>query len=227
MSVIQWTKNWADQTQNPYQFFQSLSSSNTKAQTLSLIKNQTLLILANHQTEPYGRNSKKWVPSDFMATWTWNQKIPIYNVTAPRIGLLFYNAFYSVWPSSYWALKAPNDIYYKNNKVSGILLETLTKEQGYQIILGVGINVLKAPLLTSTNISAHLSVNEALWNQFLDILNQKLNALKNQNKKTLSSDERDQLLQILKKYLHHKTLESIDANGNLIFPDRSIQWIDL
>ncbi len=227
MKVIQWTKNWANQNHKPYQIFQSLQSSNKIAQTIPLFENQILLIFANQQTLPYGRHSNQWIPSDFMATWTWNQKTPVSAVISPRIGLLFHNAFNSTWPSPHWALKAPNDIYYKDKKVSGLLLETIVRNQEYQLILGVGINVFDNPLKISTSIFEHFPVQESSWQQFLNIVDHNLNTLKDQNSTKLTINEREQILQKLKRHILYKNLKSVDSDGSLIFSNKSISWKDL
>ena len=227
MKPIEWTKNWADHNQIPYKFFETLKSSNQKAHHIFLKDQEILLILSRSQSHPYGRKSSPWVPSDFMATWTWIQKEPIYPVTSPRIGLLFYEAFQTVWPSINWSLKAPNDIFYKDKKLCGLLLETVSQQQQYRVILGVGINVFNAPLKIATSIKNHQPVDEILWKNFLEILKKQLMNLKNQNDEKLSSNERNQLLSALNRNPFYKNIQEVKRDGSLIFSHQSINWIDL
>ena len=224
--IIGWTKNWAAQNNCPYQFFQSLQSSNITARTIS-IKEEKLLIISDQQTHPVGRNSRAWVPSDFMATWAWNQKNLVPHVTSIRVGLLFYHAFQSIWPSSDWALKPPNDIYYKNKKLSGFLLETVITDHNNQLILGVGINVLNSPIESATCLSDHFDVTKDLWENFLKIINKSLDHLKLNNSERLSSVEINQTLEFVKKHESFREIKSIDEDGNFILKDKVISWKDL
>ena len=223
---MDWTKNWVVQNNKSYKFFQSIQSSNITARTIPL-KDEVLMILSNQQTHPVGRNSKPWVPSDFMVTWTWNQKHPIAPMLSIRIGLLFYHALQSVWPSSNWILKPPNDIYYKNKKLSGFLLETVLKTQMNQLILGVGINVLHSPIDLSTCLLDHFNVTKNLWENFLEKIDNNLNDLKSNTSKTLTIQEREQTLKLVKKYKPYEKIKTIDENGSLMFEDKMISWKDL
>ena len=44
-------------------------------------------------------------------------------------------------------IKKPNDLLIKNNKVSGILQETLCKSGEIFIIVGIGVNLIKSPII--------------------------------------------------------------------------------
>ncbi len=124
MTLTLWTKKWAENTQKKFKFFETVKSSNTKAKNLQNIPEIPLLIIAQKQTHPYGRKNRAWIPSDFMATWTWKNFTTISPVFSPLVGLALYNSFQHIWPSDLWSLKAPNDIYLSNKKTAGLLIET-------------------------------------------------------------------------------------------------------
>ena len=169
MKPILWTKSWAELNKKEFQFFKSISSSNDQANKIKTHTEKPFLILAEQQISPRGQRKKKWIPSDFMASWFWIKSNK--NLSSFKAGLALYEIFLKVWPSHLWSLKSPNDIYLDEKKVSGILLETVSCSSKYKIILGLGINVLEKPSLPkSTSIQDHFTVNENLWSTFLTLL---------------------------------------------------------
>ena len=222
---MQWTKKWAEETQKT-KFFETIESSNAAAKELKEISDTPLFLIAQEQTNPYGRRGRRWNPSDFMATWTWWENKVLPSVFAPLLGLSLYNAFQQVWPSDLWSLKAPNDIYLKNKKTAGLLLETQINKDDVQVILGLGINVLKAPL-DAECIQNHHAVNELLWRKFLDYFWQSLMNLKNRDIFKISLDESLSLKQALKNHSKYKNLEKVLEDGSLVFKDKTLHWTDL
>lgn len=248
MTVILWTKKWAEDTQKHFQFFNTVQSSNITAKSLKNIPKTPLLLMAQEQTHPYGRKGKKWTTSDFMATWTWKNSQVLPTVFSPLLGLALYNTFQRTWPSDLWSLKAPNDIYLAGAKTAGLLLETQAqtvphhvhgdddKRDGInrlednirdmQVICGLGINVLKA----SSNaecIQNHYKVTEFLWRKFLDHFWKSFTDLIQRNVSAISMNESQALEQALKKHLQYKNLIQVEANGSLIFKNKIVHWIDL
>ena len=226
MTLILWTKKWAEETQKSFKFFKTLESSNTTAKALKDISHTPLLLIAQEQTNPYGRKGKKWNPSDFMATWTWQNSQPLSPVFSPLLGLHLYNSLQKIWPSDLWSLKAPNDIYLANKKTAGLLLETQIKKDYVQIILGLGVNVLKA-LKNFECIQNHHTVTESFWKKFLDYFWISFNDLINRKVSKISSDESKLLKQALQKNLQYKDLVQVTEDGSLVFQDRTLHWLDL
>ena len=224
MTVILWTKKWAEETQN-FKFFESVESSNKTAKQLKNISEDPLLLIACKQTNPYGRRGRTWHPSDFMATWTWKTK-SLPSVFSPLLGLALYHCFQKVWPSYLWSLKAPNDIYLAHKKTAGLLLETQIYKDYVQVIFGLGINVLKAPSHAEC-ISNHHTVNEFLWIRFLNHFWQALSKLKNQNISKIPLKETHSLKQALQNHPSYKELEKVLEDGSLVFKNKTLHWSDL
>ena len=225
MTVILWTKKWAEETKN-FKFFETVESSNNTAKQLKNISEDPLLLIARIQTNPYGRRGRKWYPSDFMATWTWKSKNPPSSVFSPLLGLALYHSFQKVWPSHLWSLKAPNDIYLAHKKTAGLLLETQIQKDYVQVILGLGINVLKAPDHAEC-INTHHTVNEFLWIRFLSDLWQALSTLKNQNNSKIPLNKLHFLKQALQNHPQYKDLEKVLEDGSLVFKNKTLHWLDL
>lgn len=225
MTVILWTKKWAEKTKKELKFFKTLKSSNNTAKELKNISEIPLLLIAQKQTQPYGRKKRQWIPSDFMATWTWQNTYTPSPVFSPLLGLALYNAFQQIWPSDLWSLKAPNDIYLADKKTAGLLLETQVSKNT-QIIFGLGINVLEAPSHAKC-ISNYHAVDELLWRNFLEIFWQSLLKLNNRNISKISLEESKSLTKALRNHSQYKNLVQIQEDGSLIFKDKTVHWLDL
>ena len=225
MTVILWTKKWAEETKN-FKFFETIESSNKKAKKLKNISKDLLLLIAREQTNPYGRRGRKWQASDFMATWTWKSNTLPFSVFSPLLGLALYHSFQEVWPSHLWSLKAPNDIYLAHKKTAGLLLETQVHKNDVQVILGLGINVLKAPSHTEC-INNHHTVNECLWIHFLNYFWQSLSTLKNKNISKIPLNALLSLKQALRNHPQYKDLEKVLEDGSLVFKTKTLHWSDL
>ena len=246
MTVTLWTKKWAEDNQKKIKFFETIKSSNTEAKNLKNISETPLLLISQEQTHPYGRKGRKWTPSDFMATWTWQTLTALSPVFSPLLGLTLYNSFQYIWPSDLWSLKAPNDIYLANKKIAGLLIETqvnmdprfrggevvrcqpipLNIDEAVQVIFGLGINVLKAPPNTECIKNHHL-VNEALWRKFLDCFWHSLVDLKDKNISQISFHDSKALKQALNKNPEYKELIQVLADGSLVFKDKTLHWSHL
>ena len=244
MTAILWTKKWAEETQKTFKFFKILKSSNSTAKELKNISDIPLLLIAQKQTSPYGRKGRKWDPSDFMATWTWQSSHTLPTIFSPLLGLTLYNAFQQIWPSDLWSLKAPNDIYLADKKIAGLLLETqisnencssnhvmpakagIQQSRDVQIIFGLGINVSKAPSYAEC-IQNHFLITELLWRKLLDHFWNSLNNLINRNISKISLDESQALKQALQKNLKYKDLVQVLEDGSLVFQNKTLHWLDL
>ena len=195
--LILWTKNWAKKYKMPILFQDSAYNSNVWAKALNLKSKEQLLIFAGRQTNPRGRNKKKWIESCFMGSWTWVQDLAVYPALSPLIGLQLYQACLSAWPKLPWALKAPNDIFLNEKKTAGLLVEAQSQGNNTQVIVGLGMNVFRAPDLTQERVGKNLKNNdysagyisfynnilEENWATFLNSFSKNLHSLK---KKSLS-----------------------------------------
>lgn len=224
--VLQWTKNWAIQNQIPCQFLNQTNSTNDTALFLKNDLQKPFFIFCNKQSQSRGRKKRKWINSDFMATWTWKQKLSPHPILSLYLAWFCYKNTCHIWPGLPWSLKAPNDLYLNEKKISGILLEIL-QNSIFQIIIGIGMNVLKTPSLKWASINQYAEVNENQWQKFLNLFWNDLLSIQNKSISSLSSQMTIDLKKALEKNKFHKNLIQIAPNGNLIFKDHFISWSSL
>jgi BirA family biotin operon repressor/biotin-[acetyl-CoA-carboxylase] ligase len=130
------------------EFHRSLSSTNDRAANLAAEEQLACpaLVLAAEQTAGRGRGGNRWwsIPGGLMfslvlpadaarssAHWSG------YSLTA---GLAICEALEAVCPSGEFALKWPNDVYARERKICGILIESPAQARG-RLIVGIGVNV--------------------------------------------------------------------------------------
>ena len=78
------------------------------------------------------------------------------------------------WPElqPFLKVKAPNDLYLKEAKLAGLLLEVLKQGQKQALILGLGLNVFQSPphLLATYMATEAKKINSKTWSIFLEKL---------------------------------------------------------
>ena len=162
--IEEWTKKWAGENNIPSLFLDQTTSTNDEA--LYIKEEELFFIFSSRQTKSRGQKGRRWLNSDFMGTWTWLQKKSPKPDLAPYLGSLFYKNASSSWPGP-WALKPPNDLYLKEKKAAGFLLEAHSCGQKTRVVLGVGINILKSPRREWAAVFDHSPVNSKNYSQFL------------------------------------------------------------
>lgn len=118
--------------------FDSINSTNTYLkENYSSLDNLTI-VRANHQTSGKGRLGRTWQDDDDLL-FSILIKEGLDNPTdySLLIASTLVNSLIDFNPMVKW----PNDIMINDKKVSGILLEAITKERIECVIIGVGINV--------------------------------------------------------------------------------------
>lgn len=126
------------------QVFNEIESTNKSISTLPISTNYTIL-LAESQTNGYGRRQKKWVSPNGKNIYL---SISFHLDTSINIHLLPLVIAISICKSlnkmdiKGCQIKWPNDIYLNGKKLGGILVETKYNiQQGYKIIVGIGLNI--------------------------------------------------------------------------------------
>lgn len=138
--------------------FEKINS--TQDYALNIINNsniqEDILINASIQTEGRGRlKQRKWNSEygNFHGSFLINIEklgISINNVSILN-SLIMHSIFEflnSILENNIIKIKLPNDIYYNNKKLAGVLIEVVYPFA----IIGIGINIYTAPLDTSTSI---------------------------------------------------------------------------
>ncbi len=126
------------------------------------------MIFAQNQTKSRGRSNKIWYSStgNLHVSILLNHKIALHYVSQLSfvMAIVVYKTirFLAVGSENSIKLKWPNDILINEEKVSGILLESISINNNNYLIIGIGINVKDSPLnidqLTTNLFARNISV---------------------------------------------------------------------
>ena len=97
-------------------------------------------------------------------------------------------------------IKAPNDIYLGDGKLSGLLVEVTQKGQDFFVYVGLGLNVTDAPNIDipTSSLEEHCPDFKSQWPDFCKFLyNQFLMAMEKGKEKNITEDDCDDLLEAL------------------------------
>lgn len=124
--------------------FEELDSTNNYAKNNIAILNDGDVIFAKKQTAGRGRMNRAWSSSNGNLTFTIVIKNKFLLKKFDCLSLLSASAIYNVLSSytSNVTIKWPNDVYVKDKKICGILLEGASNEEGLNyLLIGIGINL--------------------------------------------------------------------------------------
>jgi BirA family transcriptional regulator, biotin operon repressor / biotin---[acetyl-CoA-carboxylase] ligase len=234
-SVYQTTELWAKQRQLNVEAFDEIGSTNNEAKSEAAdLDDQPKLYLAAHQTNGRGRGKNTWLDTgageNLLSSWSFQLPQPPQSITGPRIGEALYRAAHSVWPTFPWSLKPPNDLYLNDQKVAGLLVETVSQGSSHRLIIGLGMNVLNHPraITNATHFkTSSNSLNESEWYQFLDVLlNQFKSSLAEIVLPHLNNEIRSNLLTALNAFPFKKEpYLDVTSNGDLVTKSGTVSWM--
>jgi BirA family biotin operon repressor/biotin-[acetyl-CoA-carboxylase] ligase len=147
---------------NKYQLIEldTIDSTNTEAKRLvSTSKATSSIIFAHTQTSGRGRYSRTWESGK--GNLYMSILIPLEGKLAQAaelsfvMGLATYEAISSIGATLNIKLKWPNDIFIGDNKVGGILLESISYASQTWIIIGLGLNIKQAHMERSSSLMKH------------------------------------------------------------------------
>ena len=149
--------------------FKSINSTNDLA--IKIIKNtqnQSGIVIAEKQKKGKGQYGKKWISYKgnlFVSIFfpIDNTKLTLKQLT--KINCILVKMILSKFYKGKISIKSPNDLIINHKKISGILQETLIKSDKKFIIIGIGINLIKSPII----------INYPTTNLF-DLTNTKINS---------------------------------------------------
>ena len=129
--------------------FKKLRSTNDTA--IRMVKSSNLnygMIIADSQSNGRGQYGRKWISfkGNLFVSFFLNLKninISIKELTKLNCNLVRKTIF--KFYKKKIIFKAPNDLLINNKKISGILQETIIKNNQKYLIVGIGINVIKSP----------------------------------------------------------------------------------
>jgi len=130
--------------------YKCVVSTNNKA--ITMIKQNKIsptIIIAQKQTNGRGRYGNKWISSKgnlFMTLFfEINKRKSIKKLTVENCKIVKKTIFKFIKKTI--KIKKPNDLLVENKKLCGILQETLTHNSKKYIIIGIGINLIKSPVI--------------------------------------------------------------------------------
>lgn len=133
-----------------------------------------ILVTADMQTKGRGRNEKKWNSPKgnlyFSFGFTRHNHI---NGLSVKVGLIVAESLQQILKKNV-LLKWPNDIFYLNKKVGGILVETSSINNIFKIVIGIGVNLqLSDSNKQWGNLEINADINK-VKQQIIEMLSSKL-----------------------------------------------------
>lgn len=114
-------------------------------------------VFAEEQTAGRGRLDHQWIspPGNIYCSLLWHSSSAIHSISELYhvSGQTILHTLHELGVSQAY-IKPPNDIFYANKKLGGILIELFKTENGrYDIIIGIGLNLYAPPSQLSTLIT--------------------------------------------------------------------------
>ncbi len=228
------SKAWADNSQIPVTYLPQTQSTNALAKDSDLGENDFKLTLTDFQSEGRGRQKNKWHSEkggSLLSTWSFYLPQAPHSSFTSRVGMALWRALKTTWTFIPFSLKAPNDIYVLDKKISGILIETIS--QGSEIIthIGIGINVLtfpeNIPMASSLvhSFPKNLPLLGTDWVRFLDRLFFELTEGVSAAGEPLNSTDCENLKWALNQWtLLEAPIDEVLENAELISSGKKVPW---
>lgn len=229
------TQDWAEKSGIPTWYQPETTSTNSIAKEQELEKAPITLFLTDHQTAGRGRGGNTWsedANTGLLSSWVFMMSKAPQPVLAPALGLAVWTALSATFPWLKFSLKAPNDIYLNDKKVAGLLIENVQQGATHRLIVGLGLNLFKAPTPVPTAISLADILKEGLtanaWVNVLDRLLLEMSLAVSQTKQDLTLVQRNSLLYALNLNPNLSPhYQKIDSDGSLWTSDKKINWSEL
>ena len=112
--------------------------------------NKSGIVIANKQKKGRGQYGKKWSSFKgnlFVSIFFPIDKIRISIKDLTKANCLLVKKLLSNFYKKKITIKSPNDLLINNMKISGILQETILKSNSKFIVIGIGVNLIKSPIL--------------------------------------------------------------------------------
>lgn len=236
--VYEAVNSWAQTKPISYYNTKSSESTNDVAKSEAFDTDDTFkLYYCSSQTKGRGRGNAEWLQakpgSQLFSSWSFSLVAAPQPISAPLFGLATYEAFKSVWPKTQFSMKAPNDIYIKDKKVAGILVETVTQASQFRIIIGLGLNILDHPreVEHATHLATHVT----------DFISQKqiqelMDQIYTQYSKAILLCQQDELeladRLLIKKALnlcpvYDEEVLDVSPQGDIIFESSKLEWFHI
>ncbi len=236
MSINLLTHEWAQTKNLKSQYYPEITSTNDVAKAeFSQSQQDFCLYLADHQTKGRGRGDQSWQNLGdgeiLLSTWCFKTDKPPQPLLTPLLGLALYESLFVFDSSLPLRLKAPNDMYLGEGKLSGLLVEVDQQGPVASVYIGLGLNAFGAPKIDTptASLADHTQNVRQLWADFCKYLyNQFLIAIEKGALKELSEDDRDDLLEALNSGLpEDQQYTDVSPQCDLHGPSGVTSWMNL
>lgn len=254
--LTQATENWINKSsfvknEKPQVFFTPSTTSTNDwckehVRLNSFSNSAGALFFTEHQTAGRGRGSNTWLNDSatpetrgqLLSTWLFPMSSAPQPVLTILVGLALYDSLQAFGIEDL-SLKAPNDIYKKNKKIAGLLVESLAQgTQSFHLVIGMGLNVFSGPELeTAGNLMERFestpdSAFHSRWPDFLNQWYSQIKLIAKENPKELSSSDQEKVKNALNKRLKTQNdsdlISEIRPDGSLHFQSgKHVHWSDL
>ena len=133
--------------------FKRLRSTNDTA--IRIIRNSNLkygMVIAENQSHGRGQYGRKWLCFKGNLFVSFFYSLENLNLTLSQItklNCLLVKKIISKYYKKRITYKKPNDLLIKGKKISGILQETINKNNKKSLIVGIGLNLVKNPIISN------------------------------------------------------------------------------
>src|SRR6056297_2558025 len=106
--------------------------------------NLTVCIQSDIQTKGKGRHNRKWISDKGGLYFSIGKKIKKSEevlLSPLKTAVILHKFLSKQFNLKHLSIKWPNDIYYKNSKLAGILPNGIIDEKNNYVVIGIGINV--------------------------------------------------------------------------------------
>ena len=131
--------------------FKTINSTNDLA--IRIIKNSSAksgIVIAEKQVKGRGQYGKKWISHKgnlFVSIFFPISKIKLSLKELTKINCLLVKKFMSKFYKGKISIKNPNDLLVNKKKISGVLQEIISQPDDIYIIVGIGVNLIKSPII--------------------------------------------------------------------------------
>lgn len=227
------TEAWAKKSGIPCAYSESTTSTNLIAKNEKISDSAIIsLYVTENQTQGRGRNDHSWsapAGETLLSSWVFEMNANPQPVLSAAIGLAVYNAFKTTWPWIEWSLKAPNDLFIKDKKVAGLLIENVQEGSKNRLVIGLGINVFAHPDLATAS-SLFAQMNEATltikeWEEALDRLLLELSLAVSLTDANLTTNQSLSLTAALNTHpLLKEKYSEVLPDGSLVTEKQTTHW---
>jgi BirA family transcriptional regulator, biotin operon repressor / biotin---[acetyl-CoA-carboxylase] ligase len=134
----------AKDTFNCIKHLSEVTSTNDYLLKLSQETNDNIICTADHQTHGRGRRGQQWLsqPGDICFSLLWKTELELDKLSGLSLvtAIAIAEALHTAGLPKKIQLKWPNDIFYDNKKLGGILIETTRCNKKTMVVIGIGIN---------------------------------------------------------------------------------------